>query len=124
LSRIQDRPEWFFPFSVAFAAHLGIIALAQVRFARPKAPALLSLSGCAAGGWLLILGAYVLIERCSALALLQGALALPAVVLAVGAFSSLQPNLDSGPLDTPRWLRQGACAAAASLLAAVPLLII
>jgi phytol kinase len=122
LSRIQQRPEWLYPFTVTFAAHLGMIALAQVRFERPKTPALLALSACAAGGWLLLLAPYVLIEQGTSRAWLEAMLALPAVALAVAVFSWLQPGMDACPLDVPRWLRQGACAGAASVLAVLPLL--
>ena len=51
------------------------------------------------------------------------ALALPPVALAVVGFSVVQPGMGDCPADTPRWIRQTMCAAVASVLAVVMLLI-
>jgi phytol kinase len=121
LSRIWDRPEWYYPFTVAFAAHLGMIALAQLRFQRPAlAPPAAVVVAVAFGSLLLV--PYVAIAQGTPRAFAEAALAVPAVAVAVTAFALFQPGLNAGPLNTPRWLRQGACAAAASLLAVLPLL--
>src|SRR5262249_34196708 len=122
LSRIQQRPQWLYPFNVTFPAHLGMIALAQVRYERPKTSPPLATSVCAVGGWLLLLAPCVLMMRGTSAAFVAAALALPAVLLAVAVFSWLQPCMDACPLDVPRWLRQGACAGSASVLVVLPVL--
>jgi hypothetical protein len=121
LSKIVGRPEWVYPFTVAFAAHLGIIALAQLRYERPTLNASAALVAASAFGWLLLFLPYVAIEQWAPKAFAEAALALPLVALAVGAFGLLQPSMTCCPLDTPRWLRQGACAAVASALAILTL---
>jgi phytol kinase len=117
LSKIVDRPQWIYPFTVAFAAHLGMIALAQLRFQWPAMAVLAAVAAAVAFGWFALLAPYVAIEKGTAQAFAAAALALPPVALAVAAFALLQPYLTACPLDTPRWLRQGFCAAAASVLA-------
>jgi phytol kinase len=124
VSKIGDRPEGFYPFTVAFAAHAGMIALAQVRFERPAATPAAAFAFAAAFGWFLLLGPYVAIERLTPRAFAEAAVALPLVALAVAGFGLLQPGLSCCPVDTPRWLRQGACAAAASALAVAVLVVL
>jgi phytol kinase len=117
LSSIIRWPEGFYPFTVAFSAHLSIIALAQVRFARPAMGALAGVVLAVVFGWLLLFVPYTAIEKGTPRAVAQAALVLPLVALAAVAFALMQPGLNCCPLDTPRWLRQGACAAGASALA-------
>jgi phytol kinase len=120
LSVSQERPDWFYPFAVAFAANLGMVALAQMRYDYVAQPVVVSLGLSAVGAWLAILGPFALMG----MGVGAACFGLPAVALAVVAFYFLQPDMENCPVDAPRWLRQTSCAAVASGLAAlVPLLL-
>jgi phytol kinase len=117
LSRLQDRPGWYYPFTVSFAAHLAIIGLARRWCASPKRPTTLLLIVCIGEGWLLLMAAYVLLEGGSTQSFVEALVALPATAAAACGFCLLQPGMDDCPVDTARWLRQAACSGAASVLA-------
>jgi phytol kinase len=121
LSLSFRRPDWLFPFAVAFAVNLAIVALAQVRHDRPAQPLVLALVLCASGAWLAVLAPYAMTCLGSGRACREALVALPAVAGATGLFLALQPRLECCPVDGPRWLRQCACAAAASGAAALAL---
>ncbi len=112
-------PGWLYPFAVAFAANLGIVALAQSRHDRPTLPVWAALAASAGMAWLAVLGPYVLMLMCANRACVEACLGLPAVALAACVFCLLQPGLESCPVDPARWLRQCLCAALASGLAAL-----
>lgn len=118
LSKVFDQPDWLYPGTVSFAAHLGMVALARLRLDNPTASAPLLLAVSAGGGWLIIMTAYAAIQNGTPAVIRQAALALPMVALAVVGFYGTQPGMEDCPYDTPRWLRQTAWASVASLLAA------
>ncbi len=120
LSRLLQREECFYPFNVAFAAHLAIFGLAQLRFEYPASAPCRLLLIAVGKSWVLLFPAYVLIQLGSWSALLEAGLALLPIAVAVCGFNWTQPQMHSCPLDPPRWLRQGAWAGAASLLAVAP----
>lgn len=119
LSRLQNYPEWLYPYAVSFAAHLGIITLTRLRLANPTAAGPVLLVVCVAAGWMPMMALYGFVQDGTPRAVREAAAALIPVALAVAAFAALQPGMDDCPIDTPRWLRQATCAAAASVLAAI-----
>jgi phytol kinase len=122
LSRLLDRPEWFFSFTVAFAAQLVAVGIAQMRYERPSMSATAVLSLSILKGWVLIMLPYVLLEcwagRSFLEVALEVALALGAIAVAACGFHFTQPT--ECRTDTPRWLRQAVWPGVASLLAAIP----
>jgi phytol kinase len=123
LSKVFDRPDWLYPGTVSFAAHLGMVTLARLRLANPKVPAPLLLVVSTGAGWIIIMTGYAVIQNGTPTAIREAALALPMVTLAAVGFYFTQPAMSDCPYDTPRWLRQTAWAALASLLAAGVLLL-
>jgi phytol kinase len=115
LYRILDRPELFYPFTLAFACELAIIGVARIGFD----PALLAL--CILQGWGLVFLPYLVLEWAQPLCLRCVLGALPAVALAACAFYALQPQVRNCPTNTPRWLRQAASGALGSVAGLVPL---
>ena len=105
-----------FPFTLTFAAHAGIIALAHLREGnrRPAGSRVIAEAAGIAGG--LVLLPYVLIAgrgvQITGWHLLVGWMA---VFAATTAFARWQDHLDDCPTDLPRWLRQGLLCAMASL---------
>jgi phytol kinase len=116
LSRIFDVPEFLFPYTLAFAAHLAIIGIARLRFDYPQMSALWLLTVCITKGWLLLFLPYLLAEGISAAHVKLTLLGLPGVALAALAFYATQPGIRDCPTDTPRWLRQAAHAALGSVV--------
>src|SRR5262249_52167498 len=87
LARVLDRPEFLFPYTLAFAAHLAIIGIARLRFDFPAMPTWRLLAVCIGKGWLLVFAPYLAAQliaegRLSPVQLACVALALPAVALA------------------------------------------
>lgn len=121
LSQVRDGRDWCFPSTVAFAAHLGMVALGRLRLAHPHASAWVLLFVCSVGGGLLMLTPYVAFHEPGAVR--EAFLALPLVAGAVVAFYLTQPDMHDCPFDAARWVRQGACAAAASVAAAAVLVV-
>ena len=108
-------PVLFFPFSVSFGAHLAIFEATRLRHERPSASAGAVFWRAVATGWALVLLPFLAIERFTTGSLIATALALPCVAFATAAFYRLQPELDDCPRDEPRWIRQAAAAALASI---------
>jgi phytol kinase len=126
LAVIFHRPEFLFLYTLAFAAHLAIIAIARLRFDYPTMPVHTLLAICVAQGWLLLFIPYLLAAWLGEGTITRGQLlcalaALPAVALAAVGFYFTQPGIHDCPTDTPRWLRQAAHAALGSAVGLLPL---
>lgn len=121
LSLTAVKPEFYYLFTLSFAAHLAIIGIARFAFDYPAMPRAALLATCILKGWLLVLAPYYFIERMGADALTLSLWAGVAVTIAALLFFFLQPNINDCPSDTARWWRQGSIAAIASLLGLVPL---
>ncbi|MFN4261827.1 MAG: hypothetical protein ACK4RK_21305 [Gemmataceae bacterium] len=120
LANLLKRPDWLSPYNLAFAAHLGIIALVRLKRGYPKTHAVpVLLVGGAAGGSLALITGLPEFGLSMSLLTYLG-IAVLGVVLAVCAFASIQPGLHDCPTDTPRWLRQALVAGLASLLGLMP----
>jgi phytol kinase len=119
LARALGRPEFYYPFVLAFTAQLAIIALVRIKRAYPSIHALPLVTTSILNGCLLILVPFVLIDwrsgitGCTAKCVATGFVA---VSLAVLVFFYTQPGLANCPADLPRWLRQSTHAGLASVL--------
>jgi phytol kinase len=124
LYRVLGRPEFYYLFTLAFAAQMAIIAVVGLghRFPRLSGPALLAI--CVLEGWLVLFVPYLLIEWSSPRSLLGTFVALPAIALAAAGFYFTQPQVRNCPVDTPRWLRQAAHGGLGSAVGLVPLYLV
>jgi phytol kinase len=118
LAKVFDRPGWVYPGTVSFAAHLGMVTLARLRMANPTAPMPLLLAVSSGAGWLNIMTGYAMVQDWAPAAIREAALAGVPVAVAVIGFYLVQPGMDDCPVDVPRWVRQTACAAVASVMTA------
>jgi hypothetical protein len=123
LARVLDRPEWLYPATVSFAAHLGMVTVARLRLADRAAPTALLLVVSTGAGCVVVMTGYAAILEAPPSAVREALLAVPPVALAVVGFYFTQPGMDDCPFDTPRWVRQTLWAALASALAALVLAI-
>jgi phytol kinase len=116
LAKAFDLPELIFPYTLAFAAHLAIIAVSRLRarYLKMPVPALLGL--CIAKGWLFLFVPYLLAEGFTERAVKETVIGLAGVAVAAVAFYTTQPGMDDCPADTPRWLRQATDAALGSMV--------
>jgi phytol kinase len=119
LSRIFGNPEFLYPYTLAFAAHLAIIGIARLRFDYPRMSALWLLTACTVRGWLLLFLPYLLAEGVTPTNVRLALLALPGVAFAALAFYATQPGLHDCPTDVPRWLRQATHAGLGSVVGLV-----
>jgi phytol kinase len=118
LYRIWQQPELLFPYTLAFAVHLAIIAwsLLYPRFPAAK----LVMVACVVASWGLIFLPYILMEQVSRLSLTQAGAALLISAVAFGVFYVFEPRRDGiYPASGPRWLRQAGIVFLSTLLARV-----
>jgi phytol kinase len=118
LSRIWQHPEFLFPYTLAFAIHLAIIAWNLLYPRHPSAR--LVMVACVLVSWSLLFAPYLLIEGGSRLALLQTGAALVVCGVAFAAFYWLEPRHDGiYPATGARWLRQAAVVLLSTFLSAL-----
>lgn len=116
LAKIFDRPEFLFPYTLAFAAHLAIIVVARLKRDFPEMAAAKLLGLGIFKGWALVFGAYLLSQEITGETLVAMVVGLVGTALAAVIFYLTQPGIDDCPTNTPRWLRQAADAALGSLV--------
>jgi phytol kinase len=115
-ARMFERTDFYYPYTLAFACQLGLIGMARLAFDRPEAPLEKLAVICIARASLLILAPFIVLAGASAAVLVQAAVGVAAIALAVGVFIVLQPQIRNCPANTARWLRQGAIPGLASLV--------
>ncbi|MBD2314664.1 hypothetical protein H6G20_23630 [Desertifilum sp. FACHB-1129] len=119
LSQIFHADSFFYPYTLAFAAHLTIIDVAV-----PKNWADLPQRQCISlailKGWVLIYLPFLAIQGFSTLALTQSAIALPAIALMAIAFLWVQSILHPNPNDIPLWMSRAGIVTLGSLLSLIP----
>lgn len=71
---------------------------------------------CVLEGWLLVTAPFLFVGGFTTFHLATAGAALGGTALAAAAFHSWQPDVRCCPLDTPRFIRQGLCGAAGSLV--------
>lgn len=107
LYRVWRQPDLFFPYTLAFAIHLALVAW-NLLYPR-HAAARLRMGACVLLAWGLMFGPYVAIEGKSSLSLMQAALALLICALTFTAFYWAEKPRDGDyPASAARWLRQAA----------------
>lgn len=116
LAKEFRRPDLLAPYLAGCAAHLGVIAVARLRFDFPQWSTAGLLAVCILEGWLLVTTPFLLVGGASTFHLAAAAAALGGTSLAAAAFHEWQPDVRCCPLDAPRWIRQGLCGAAGSLV--------
>jgi phytol kinase len=121
LSRLLDRPEFLYLFTLAFAAELAMIGVARLSYDYPQLSAPCLLAICVLQGWLVLFVPYLLLEWSDPLCLRRILGALPGVAVAAVGFYVTQPNVRDCPADRPRWVRQAAHSALGSAVGLVPL---
>jgi phytol kinase len=108
LSKVLNNSIFYFPFTVAFAAHLAIVGATRIRCDYPALPVPTVLLRSIFVGWLILFLPYYLLEELTQRAAVQGIAALIAVTIAMLAFNRVQPQMEDCPTDGARWLRQAA----------------
>jgi len=114
LARILERPDFYYAFTVSFAAHLAMIGMARWKRSAPYLPPTALGITCTLLGWLLLFGPYLLIEGFRQPALRAAALAPAGIGLAAFIFYAIQPGMNDCPNTTARWVRQATAAALGS----------
>ncbi len=124
LSRPFVHPDFIYPFTVAFAAHLPIIGMIRHRYAIPDAPWLWVFVTNIAKGWLVLGVAYLLVDGVTLAFCLHALAGLAGITLAALVFSAVQRNLSGYPIDWPRWRREAICAGLGSLAGLLPVYVL
>lgn len=107
LYRVWRQPDLFFPYTLAFAVHLALVAW-NLLYPR-KGSSRIRMGACVLLAWGLMFGPYVVINGESRLALLQAIAALLICALAFAAFYWFEKPQDGDyPASARRWLRQAA----------------
>jgi phytol kinase len=118
LYRIWQQPALLFPYTLAFAIHLALIAwnLLYPQYSSVR----LVMVACVLVSWALMFAPYVLIERGSRSSLQEAAVALLISAVAFGAFYLYEPRReDIYPATGARWLRQAGIVLLATLAARI-----
>jgi phytol kinase len=118
LYRIWQEPDFFFPYTVAFAVHLAVIAwnLLYPRYSSAR----VVMIACVLLSWVLMFAPYVLIEGRSRVSLVQSAAALVICFVAFGIFYLSEPRHEGiYPATTARWWRQAGIVLLSTLAARV-----
>lgn len=118
-ARVLERPDFLFGYTLVFAGNLALLGVVRYGHDRPSVGWPVILLACTVKAWLLTFLPYALVSGLAADVLWRVAAAPLAIAAAAGAFMLLQPGLRNCPTDPQRWLRQGALAAAGSLLGLV-----
>ncbi len=121
-SHLLERPDFLYPFTVAFAAHLGLISAVRWRWARSAMAdgAVVFASTLAAAA--IILVPYVLLGGMGLDRWLEATLGLAAIVVGVAGFQLSRRNIADPLPPGYRWGREAFWAGLASLLAVLPFL--
>jgi Dolichol kinase len=118
LYRMWQQPALLFPYTLAFAVHLAVIAWTLLYPRYSSAP--LVMVACVLVSWGLMFAPYVLIEGRSSLSLLQAAAALLICAAAFAAFYFSEPRREGMyPATGARWLRQAGIVLLATLAARI-----
>jgi phytol kinase len=118
LYRIWQQPDFLFPYTLAFAIHLAVIAwnLVYPRYSSVR----VVMIACVLLSWLLMFAPYVLIERRSRLSLVQSAAALVICCVAFGIFYLWEPRHEGiYPATGARWFRQAGIVLLSTLAARI-----
>ena len=121
--KVEFPRQFFWPYTLTYAAHLAIIGFMRLRHQRPTANPAAHFLRSLLLSWLVLfipstiafIVWYWPIDHYVAAA--QAFLAVVGIALALFLFARTEPNIETLPADLPRWLRQSLYATAGSLLA-------
>jgi len=119
---VEFPRQFFWPYTLTYAAHLAIIGFMRLRHTNPDVPPVAHFLRSLLLSWLVLfipstigfIVWYWPIDNYIAAA--QSSLAIVGIGLAVFLFHRTQPNIETLPADMPRWLREAWYAIAGSLL--------
>jgi phytol kinase len=114
LFRVWQQPGLLFPYTLAFAIHLALVAwnLLYPRYSSVRQV----MVACVLISWALMFAPYVLIAGASQVSLLHAGVALVVCAVAFGAFYFFEPRQEGiYPATGARWLRQAAIVLLATL---------
>jgi phytol kinase len=117
-----DRPDFFYPYTLAFAANLaviGVAGLSPLNYWQP--PHLGRVIVYIVKSWLLLFTPLLAIEGITQLSLASAAIGLLGTAAAAITYYLTQPILRTYPTDTPNWVCRTAYTTLNSLLALIPL---
>ncbi len=115
LAKTFERPDFYFPFTLTFAAHLAIIGIIRWKRASPYLPGIIFVTASSLISWLLMFVPYLLIEKSEGRFVGNAVIALGGIIGAATVFYFIQPGMHDCPNNFPRWVRQASLAAFASL---------
>lgn len=118
LFRILQQPDFLFPYTLAFAIHLAVIAwnLLYPRYSSVR----VVMVACVLLSWVLMFGPYVLIEGRSRVSLVQSGAGLVICSVAFGIFYLWEPRHEGiYPATGARWLRQAGIVLLSTLAARI-----
>lgn len=121
-ARLMERPDFRFPFTVAFTAHLGIICAVRWRWARPSMPDFGVVAASTLMAAATVLLPYAAIGGATKSMMLHLTLGLAATAVAVAGFHLARRSIADPLPPGYRWGREALWAGIASLLAIVPIL--
>lgn len=119
LGKVLNNSGFFFPFTLAFAAHLAIGGTTRLRCDYPAMSVGSVLARSIVLGWLILFLPYYFVQASSKKSAVQAAIALAGVAIATLVFNSTQPGMEDCPTDGPRWFRQAGIVLIVSALGAI-----
>lgn len=123
LSQTFHAANFFYPYTLAFAANLAIIDIA-VPHNCSESPQRQCVSLAILKGWVLIYLPFLAIQGFSTLAFIQSLIALPAIVIMAIAFLRVQATLHPNPNAVPMWVSRAGIVTLGSLLSLIPPLLL
>lgn len=117
LSRVWQVPAFLFPFNVAYASHLVLLAWTLAFSSGTLTPDRRMAVFYTLKAWLLTFVPFVAIFHFSRHAFLQALLGLPLIAASTALFIAQQPHGRHYPLDAERWVRQAVLVGTISCLA-------
>lgn len=118
LYRLWQQPELLFPYSLAFALHLAIVAWSLLYPRFPSAKGIMA--ACVLAAWVLMFVPYLLITQASRRAAIQSVEALLISALAFSAFYLIEPKRGGiYPATGARWIRQASLVLLSTVVARI-----
>lgn len=117
---LLERPDFLFPFTVAFAAHLGIISAVRWRWARSAMADVGVVLASTIAAAIIVLVPYVLLDGARRELWVHAAVGLAAITFVVAGFQLARRNVPDPLPPGYRWGREAFWAALASVLAVLP----
>ncbi len=118
IARDQNINELYYPYTVSFAAQLGMIGLARLHHQFPDINRIILWTRCTVQAGIIIFIPWMLIVGIDFTAIANASLGASLVAIAVVSFYYLQPDIKDCPINNARFWRQAGIGFAVSLIAA------